>query len=81
MIVGQKNGPTSPVLKWAAIIHIISDVTSHVINDVISHVSHAMSSALSASLVLMDAMWQTSMTFNFVTNIGFGLGLDLVAWA
>ena len=58
LIVDKKMAQlTGSVLKWAVILHIISDVTSHVINDVIIHVtSHVIvhvSSSLSTSLVLL----------------------------
>ena len=55
LTVGKKW--RNPVLKWAVILHIISDVTSHIINDVIIHVtSHVIvhvSSSLSTSLLLL----------------------------
>ena len=55
LIVGKKW--PNLVLKWAVILHIISDVTTHIINDVIIHVtSHVIvhvSSSLSTSLVLL----------------------------
>ena len=54
MIVDKKMAQlTGSVLKWAFILHIISDVTSHVIIHVTSHVIVHVSSSLSTSLVLL----------------------------
>ena len=85
LIVGQKNGPTDwPSSKIGLLTNGPSSCPTchqphhqlrhHVIIHVLSTMSPATSSSLSTSLAILVAMCQTSVTFNFVTNDGLGLG-------